>query len=346
MRSSAAAEPRYAAGKSATMPTMKSQDIRSLLSEERRRARLAPPQGRLDMVLDTDTYNEIDDQFALVYAMLSPQRINLQAVYAAPFHNDRSSGPEEGMLKSHAEILEVYGRMNRPAQGLVFEGSRKWMKDAGGPVRSPAADDLIAKAMARDPEGPPLYVTAIGAITNVASAILLEPRIVQRIVVVWLGAHPHYWHHNWEFNCQQDLPSSQVIFDSGVPLVHVPCINVAQKLRTTVSEMRQYVAGRGVIGDFLFHRFSEYEEHETAWKVKNNAGRPIAYCKEIWDVATIAWLVDPSWAPGHLCPSPILTERMTWSHDPSRHTVYVVDDLNRDAIFGDLFARLACAANH
>jgi inosine-uridine nucleoside N-ribohydrolase len=324
---------------------MKMEQIRKLLSDEQRRARLVLPPGRLDMVLDTDTFNEIDDQFALVYAMLSPQRVNLQAVYAAPFHNSRSSGPEEGMLKSHGEILEVFSRMKRKPDGMVFEGSRQWMKDAGGPVSSPVATDLIARAMARDAKGPPLYVTGIGAITNVASAILLEPRIVERIVVVWLGAHPHYWPHAWEFNCQQDLPASQTLFDSGVPLVHVPCQNVAQKLRTTVSEMRQYVAGRGAIGDFLFQRFSEYEEHETPGKVQRNAGRPIAYCKEIWDVATVAWLVDPSWAPGHLCPSPILTERMTWSQDPSRHAMYVLDDLNRDAIFGDLFTKLASAAS-
>lgn len=322
---------------------MKPQDIRKLLTEEQRRARLAPLPGRVDMVLDTDTYNEIDDQFALVYAMLSPERIDLQAVYAAPFHNDRSTGPEQGMVKSHAEILEVFARLNRSPKGMVFEGSRKWLKDSPGPVDSPAARDLVAKAMARDPKGPPLYVTAIGAITNVASAILLEPRIVERIVVVWLGAHPHYWHHNWEFNCQQDLPASQLVFDCGVPLVHMPCQNVAQKLRTTVSEMRQYVAGRGAIGDFLFARFAEYEEYETKHKMKHNAGRPIAYCKEIWDVATVAWIVDPAWAPGHLCPSPILSERMTWSHDPSRHTIFVADDLNRDAIFGDLFHRLAGA---
>jgi purine nucleosidase len=56
------------------------------------------------MVLDTDTYNEIDDQFALVHALLSPQRVQLEAIYAAPFHNDRSRGPGDGMHKSFEEI--------------------------------------------------------------------------------------------------------------------------------------------------------------------------------------------------------------------------------------------------
>jgi len=48
------------------------------------------------MVLDTDTYNEVDDQFAVVYALRSPERLRVEALYAAPFHNDRSSGPADG----------------------------------------------------------------------------------------------------------------------------------------------------------------------------------------------------------------------------------------------------------
>ncbi len=41
------------------------------------------------MVLDTDAYNEIDDQFALAHILLSPDRVQLEAIYAAPFHNSR-----------------------------------------------------------------------------------------------------------------------------------------------------------------------------------------------------------------------------------------------------------------
>ena len=40
------------------------------------------PNEKVRMVLDTDTYNEIDDQFALVYALLCPEKLNVEAVYA------------------------------------------------------------------------------------------------------------------------------------------------------------------------------------------------------------------------------------------------------------------------
>jgi inosine-uridine nucleoside N-ribohydrolase len=289
-------------------------------------ARLEPPTGVVDMILDTDTYNEIDDQFALVYALLAPERLNLEAVYAAPFHNDRSSGPEEGMEKSYEEILRVLQRMKRSPEGFVFKGSRQWMTQGNQGVPSEAATDLIARAKA-EREGS-LYVVAIGAPTNVASAIAAAPEIAERIVVVWLGGHPLYWNSAREFNLQQDLVASRVLFDSGVPLVLVPCVNVAEHIKTTQAEMERFVKGRGAIGDYLYQIYSDY------------APEHFARSKEIWDLGPIAWLINPEWANSALVHSPILSTELKWSHDPFRHLIREVRTVNRDAIFGDLFRKL------
>src|SRR5512142_961764 len=127
------------------------------LAAEFRQQRLAYPPGKIRMVLDTDTYNEIDDQFALVYALLSPERLQVEAVYAAPFTNDRSTGPGDGMEKSYAEILRLLERLNVHPEGLVQRGSTGYLTGRSAPERSPAALDLVAKAMAA-PEDDPLYV--------------------------------------------------------------------------------------------------------------------------------------------------------------------------------------------
>lgn len=288
--------------------------------------RLQPPTGSVSMVLDTDTYNEIDDQFAVVYSLLS-DNLHVEAFYAAPFHNARSDGPGDGMIKSYEEILRILDRMNHPSQGLVYRGSNRYLGHADTPVRSEATDDLIARA-ARPRDGP-LYVVAIGAITNVASALLIEPKIAEHIVVVWLGGHPQYWPHTREFNLQQDVPAGQVIFDSGVPVVQIPCKNVAEHLRTTLDEMTTYVKGRGTIGDYLFQTYEEYfEDHYARSKV-------------IWDISTIAYLNNPQWVPTEVRPSPVLLDSTTWGpEDASRHPFRVAVDLNRDRIFGDLFRKL------
>ncbi|MCY7305647.1 MAG: nucleoside hydrolase [Rhodoferax sp.] len=49
------------------------------------RDRLVLPAGRLRVVIDTDAANEIDDQFALAWLLLSRERFDLQGVYAGPF---------------------------------------------------------------------------------------------------------------------------------------------------------------------------------------------------------------------------------------------------------------------
>jgi inosine-uridine nucleoside N-ribohydrolase len=306
------------------------------LSELDRLARLQPvPTADLaepaPVVLDTDTYNEIDDQFAVAWALLSPDRVDVQAIHAAPFHNERSEGPGDGMEKSFEEIQRLLERLDMSNRSdRVFRGSDRYLPGPGTPVDSPAARDLIERAMAATPERP-LYVVAIGAITNIASAILLQPEIIERIVVVWLGGQPHDWPRAREFNLQQDIPASRLIFDSGVPLVHVPCANVAEKVKTTLAELEQFIAGKSRIADFLVERFRDFREDHFAWS------------KEIWDLAAIAWLITPDAVPTHLAHSPILTDQRTWSRDQSRHLIRVAGDCRRDPIFADVFRKLAAA---
>ena len=71
-----------------------------MLTTEQRVKMLRCPAEAADMVLDTDAYNEIDDQFAIAYA-LSAGKLSVKALYAAPFLKQKSSGPAEGMQKSY-----------------------------------------------------------------------------------------------------------------------------------------------------------------------------------------------------------------------------------------------------
>ena len=66
------------------------------LSNEFLLQRLQFPTKKVRMVLDTDTYNEIDDQFALVYALLCPEKLNVEAVYAARLPMTGPPGPATG----------------------------------------------------------------------------------------------------------------------------------------------------------------------------------------------------------------------------------------------------------
>jgi len=142
------------------------------IDEPTRIRRLTPPEGKVDMVLDTDTFNEIDDQFAVAYTMISPQSVNVEAVYAAPFSHRHTPDPADGMALSYEEILRLLDRLHVPHEGFALRGSTSYLPGPEQPVDSPAARDLIAKAMA-DREGH-LYVLAVGAITNVEVALTIR----------------------------------------------------------------------------------------------------------------------------------------------------------------------------
>lgn len=297
------------------------------LTESQRLLQLEPPsKGPVSMVLDTDTYNEIDDQFALVYALISPE-LDVQAVYAAPFLNQRSTGPGDGMEKSYEEILRVLEKLDVSPDGLAHRGSREFIADPAKPEESPATRDLIVRARKHSPENP-LYVVAVGAITNVANALLIEPSILPNIVVVWLGGNGHHWPDQREFNYQQDLHASRTVFDSGVPLVQLPCTPVVTHFATTVPEMEAYVGGRGAIGDYLLKIFKDHREDH------------FARSKILWDMTAVAWVIQPEWLPSVLVHSPIVTNDYTYSFDDSRHLIRMVYFLDRDPIFRDFFTKL------
>ena len=297
------------------------------LSEAFRLSRLDHPRRKVRMVLDTDTYNEIDDQFALTYALLSPEQMSVEAVYAAPFHNNRSSGPGDGMEKSYDEILRLLDFLGVPAEGFAFRGSTDYVGSARQAQDNAAVRDLIKKALASPPDDP-LYVVAIGAISNVASALLIEPEIIRNIVVLWLGGHNLNWSHTSEFNLKQDVPAAQIVLDSGVPFIIVPCLGVTSHLLTTLPELQACIGGTSRVGDYLCQIFSEY--------------RPDSFAASsvIWDISTIAWLINPDWAPSDLVPSPILTDQVTWSVDRSRHLTRVANFVHRDPVFRDMFNKI------
>jgi inosine-uridine nucleoside N-ribohydrolase len=295
------------------------------IPETVRLARLEPPKGKVRIVIDTDTFNEVDDQFALVHALLSPEKLHLEAIYAAPFFNKHTTSPEDGMEKSYEEILTLFGRMNCSPEGLLYRGSRHYF-NADKLERSDAVDDLIRRALSSKDE--PLYVVAIAAISNIATAIMLEPNIIEHIVVVWLGGHTLTWPHTKEFNLVQDVAGANVLFDSGVPLVLVPCMGVTSHLTTTVAELERFVAPCGAIGEFLTGRVKEHHPDHFAW------------AKELWDIAAVAYLLDDAWMPSRLVGSPRVTAEVTWDEPEGRHLVRVIDYVSRNAVFADLFRKL------
>lgn len=334
------------------------------IDPERRLQMLAPVDGPIDLVLDTDVTNEIDDQFAIVWAALRSDRINLVGLHACPYSlspelvgggalltpldeqsilaNLEALGmtvdqipvvtPATGVARARAELESMASLLDLdPA--MIRTGADAYLPSPIEPVVSEATEHLIDLARAATE---PLHVAAIGCPTNIASALLVAPDIVDRIVVNWTSGYPSFWpRKNASFNLAQDLHADRVLLDSGVPLVYLPGYYVGEELRVTFPEMRHHLDGSGTIGQFLF---DIYEAHPLS-------GNHHAKSKVIWDIINIGWLLDPSWLTTQLVPTPVLGADLRWEHPEGRPLMREAIDVDRDAMFGDLYRVVAEAGS-
>lgn len=292
--------------------------------------KLERPAGMVDVVLDTDAYNEIDDQFALSYMLACKEKICCKAIYAAPFYNMHSTDPADGMERSYQEILHLLTLMGRDdLKESVYRGSAGYLENEETPVISQAAEHLCKLAMEYTPEKP-LYVVAIGAITNVASAILMKPEITERIVVVWLGGHALHWPNTKEFNMQQDVAAARIIFGCGVPLVQIPCMGVCSSFTISEAELLYWLKGKNSLCDYLVQH--------TIDEVTYAVGKP--WTRVIWDVTAVAWLAG-DFTESYILPSAIPEYDHHYGSNPSRHPMRYIYHIKRDALVQDLFAKLS-----
>jgi len=288
----------------------------------------------LDVILDTDAYNEIDDQFAIAYLLRSADKLRCRAVCAAPFHNQKSGGPADGMEKSYHEIRKILSLMEREdLYPQVFRGSDRWLKDEKTPVDSPAAREIVRLAGEYSPEKP-LYVVAIGAITNVASALLTAPGIARSIVVVWLGGHAPHWENTWEFNMAGDIAAARVVFLSGAPLVQLPCMGVVSAFTTTKPELEYWLAGKNALCDYLAQ--NTIDEAERYAK-----GRP--WSRVIWDATAVGWLLGGLMRDQEI-PRHVPSYDFQYEAQPGLPPMRIVWHVDRDRLMEDLFKKLARAA--
>ena len=78
------------------------------------------------------------------------------------------------------------------------------------------------------------------------------PVISEYVTSPRLGGQPFHWPNNrMAFNLVQDIAASRLIFDCGVPLVHISGHGVASHLMTNIHEIEEYVQSRGDIGNYL-----------------------------------------------------------------------------------------------
>ncbi len=287
----------------------------------------AQPLKQRRILLDTDAKNEIDDQYAILRALIAPE-LKVEGLTAAGF-----AGQKDSAQRSYDEILKLLKLMKLDGKVSAALGSSLALKDKRTPDESDAAKLIIEKAMAVSDE--PLYVIAIGQATNLAAALLMEPRIKDRVVFVILGgSYDTNITPSWgvaDFNWHNKWTDVQAILESDVPVLHVPAVGVTQRMVMTRDEMAKHLPGHGPACDYL----------ASLWEIPMVKGKPQWV---MWDIAAIHQMIEPTHGKSIKIPAPVVHKDGTVTEaDSNSRQIEVLVDLDPRVIFDRFWNDLEAA---
>ncbi len=290
------------------------------------------PKGTIDVILDTDLYNEVDDYYAIAMIFGHKKRFNIKGVTIAPFFNKRVESVAQSIVKSSEALDELLHLMGEDSFSAIYKGGNSFLPDEQTPVPSEAADFMIECSKAYN-ENNRLYIIAIGAITTVATAILKDPTIANRIAVVWLGGNADFIPENKEFNLIQDVAAARVVIGSDVPFMQVPCMGVVSAFTTGYYELEHFIKGKNALCDLLFER--------TAVVAMEECEVP-TWSRVLWDVVAVATLLNDG---GYFMDLTVKNRRLPayktglYEEDQDKKML-CVEKVHRDELLYDLFLTL------
>ena len=279
---------------------------------------------KMNVILDTDTYNECDDQFALSYLIKSQDKFNIEAITVAPYsHKTKNVSVKEGQELSYNEILKICKWLNFDTTNKVFKGSMDYIQN-GYTENNPAVNKIIEIAL----KNRKTYILAIGAITNVALAIKKEPKIIDKIEIIWLGGNELGYKDNLEYNFRQDIQAVQEVFESKVKLTILPCKNVVAELKTDINTLKNNLENKSELCNYLLSRFY------------NDGYHGIQESRVIWDISVIAYMINKKWFETQVISCPNITEDTSYEVIDNNNKIKFVTKLDKVEIYEDLFKKL------
>jgi inosine-uridine nucleoside N-ribohydrolase len=209
------------------------------------------------VICDNDFCGDPDGLVQLAHHLLSPS-VDLRGVIGSQLPSYditcEAGRQVERSLEQAARVLALTGRDDVP----LHAGSNEGLPNRAEPATCAGAEAIVAEAM-RDDTELPLFVACGGSLTAIASAWLIEPRIAERVTLVWIGGNEHEGlaatpapFTMLEYNTSSDLTAAQVVFgDSDLELWQVPRDAYAQVLASH-SELLARMQPHGELGRHLF----------------------------------------------------------------------------------------------
>ena len=265
---------------------------------------------KYNVILDTDIGNSWDDQFALVYLLKNENLFNIEAITIEPFKHTESESVIDNQKLSYNEILTISKLLNKNIENKIYRFSN-----------NEAVEKIIEIANKNDKT----YILAIGALSNISLAINKNPNIINKIEIIWLGGNSLEYGNNKEFNFMQDTDATFNVINSNINMTIIPARNVAVDLIIKKEELEKRLDMNKEISQYLCKRFV----NDSYYGVKNE--------RVIWDVSVIAYLINKNWFETKEIKGLSLSENLQYYTNSSTATKLIVEKLDNNKIYDDLF---------
>jgi purine nucleosidase len=287
--------------------------------------------GPRRLIIDTDAKNEADDQFAIVHALLSPT-LDVRGIVPAHFGTRRTT---RSLQESREEVDLLLDLMGLTGSVVVADGAPQALPDARTPLPSAGSRLIIEESKG---EGT-LYVAFLGPLTDMASALLEDPDLQDRdVVVVWIGG-PSYdgivSGYRPEFNLSNDVVAANVVMDSRVPVWQIP-MSVYTLVAVGHAELVEKVAPLGPLGEYLVRQVIEFNALERDLMMD---------FRSLGDSPAIGAVMNPRGGLWRERPAPRFTEDSELApEEPGRRPVLVCESIDTRWLLEDMFAKLRAFA--
>ena len=250
----------------------------------------------LSIIIDTDPGQ--DDAVAILLALASPEFevLGITAVAGnVPLALTAVNARKICELAGRADI-KIYSGADRPMQRILVTAEEVHGKTGlDGPVlpeptmslqKQHAVDFLVETLMAR-PLGT-VTLCALGPLTNIALALIREPRIAPRIRQIVAMGGGYFEQGNVtpsaEFNIYVDPHAARLVFDAGIPITLIPldCTHQALTTRSRVEAFRSMPNRAGPTTAQMLDFFERFDENKYG-----TDGGPLH------DPCVMAWLLKP-----------------------------------------------------
>ena len=284
---------------------------------------------KIRIIICSDAKNEADDQYALVHAMLTNKFI-IKGLVAGHFRDHWTNHLSYAEMVKLAKLTNTYGEYP-----IVLGADQKLVNIKEYEV-SAGTRLIIEEALKED--SLPLYVLNIGALTDLAVALLEEPKITSKMTAIWVGGG-RYPKGSKECNLGNDLIAANYVFASELPLWQIPS-NVYKTTLVSLAQLKLRVAPMGKLGNYLYEQLITF--------MKTNAKEKSWINPECWvmgDSGAIGVLLEEQKSYYQEIIAPIFDEEHHYIYNQKNRKIRVYQQLNNYFVIEDMLSKIELFAS-